>query len=224
MIDAKINKSLMISRIGIFASLYAVTSFIPISFFIGAPSFLALNLVMTPTMAILLSPVEALFASLFGGVISFYLSPAQAMFGPFSILLPMAGATLGSLAFHNRKIGGILTGGFLGIAIFAYLVRNSPFPFFVSPHIVALGIVSLSIVKGMTPLKYKVPLYAFVSTMVEQGMMMIFAVYLLGLPWQVFVGILPLMIYERLIGAIGGVLIIFAVLKAIPKYSFLNKY
>jgi len=48
--------------------------------------------------------------------------------------------------------------------------------------------------------------------------MMIFAVHLLGLPWQAFVGILPLMIYERLIGTIGSTLLILALIKLIPKY------
>jgi hypothetical protein len=72
--------------------------------------------------------------------------------------------------------------------------------------------------KKMTPKSLKVSLYAFISTMCEQGMMMIFAVHLLGLPWQAFVGILPLMVYERLAGTIGSALLSISLMKIASKY------
>jgi hypothetical protein len=204
------NKALRASRIGVFASLYIVTSLVPISMFIGAPSFLALNIIITPTLALLLSPLEALFASLFGGVIAFYIVPSQAMFGPYTILLPIAGATFGSLTYHKSKGGTFASSLFLAFAISAYLIKNYPFPYFVIPHLIAIVVAILSLFQKMTPFHVKIPLYAYVSTMAEQGMMMIFAVHLLGLPWQLFVGILPLMLYERIIATIGATLIILA--------------
>lgn len=212
------TKALRASRVGVFAALYVATSLVPISMFIGAPSFLALNLIITPVMAILLLPSEALFASLFGGIISFYVAPMQAMFGPYTILLPVAGATFGSLTYHKGKVGALLSALFLSIAISAYLVRNYPFPYFVVPHSIALVVALLSSFKRMTPMRLKIPMYAYVSTLAEQGMMMIFAVHLLGLPWQVFQGILPLMLYERAVGTVGSALIILALLKTMPKY------
>jgi len=212
------NRALRASRIGVFAALYAATSLIPISMFIGAPSFLALNLIITPVIAILLSPLEALFASLFGGVIAFYVAPMQAMFGPYTILLPVAGATFGSLAYHKAKRGAFLSAIFLAAAISAYLIKNYPFPYFVIPHTLGVILALLSSFKRMTPLRVKIPMYAYVSTTAEQGMMMILAVHLLGLPWQIFPGILPLMIYERVIGTIGSALTIYALTKTIPKY------
>ena len=212
------NNALRASRIGIFAALYAVTSLVPISVFIGAPSFLALNLIITPAMAILLPPSEALFAALFGGVVSFYVAPMQAMFGPYTILLPVAGATFGSLTYHKTKRGASISALFLAGAISAYLIKNYPFPYFIMPHFVAIVLALLSSFKRMTPLRVKIPMYAYVSTMAEQGMMMILAVHLLGLPWQVFPGVFPLMIYERMVGTVGCSLIIFALVKVIPKY------
>ncbi|MGQ9641606.1 MAG: hypothetical protein ACUVUF_05715 [Candidatus Bathycorpusculaceae bacterium] len=206
------------SRVGVFAALYVVTSLVPISMFIGAPSFLALNLVITPVMAILLLPSEALFASLFGGIVSFYVAPMQAMFGPYTILLPVAGATFGSLTYHKGKVGALLSALFLSIAISAYLVQNYHFPYFVVPHSIALIIALLSSFRKMTPIRLKIPLYAYVSTLAEQGMMMIFAVHLLGLQWQVFIGILPLMIYERIMGTVGATLIIISILKVLPRH------
>lgn len=211
-------KALRAARIGVFAALYVATSLIPISMFIGAPSFLALNLIVTPTIAILLSPAEAFLASLFGGVIALYVAPFQAMFGPFTILLPVAGSTFGSLAYHEGKKGALFSVLFLAAAISAYLVRNSPFPYFVFPHSIAILIVLVISFKKMTPVSVNIPLYAFVSTMCEQGMMMIFAVHLLGLPWQAFVGILPLMVYERLLGTMGGSLTVMPIMTIIPKY------
>lgn len=212
------NKALRASKIGVFAALYAATGLIPISMFIGAPSFLSLNLTITPVIAILLSPLEALAASLFGGITAFYVAPMQAMFGPYTILVPVAGATFGSLTYHKGKLGALVTALFLASAISAYLARNYPFPYFVAPHCIALAIALLSSIKRMTPLKVKVPMYAFVSTLAEQGMMMIFAVYLLGLPWPAFEGILPLMIYERIVGTLGSSLVIFALLKILPRH------
>lgn len=211
-------KALRAAKIGVFAALYAATSLVPISMFIGAPSFLALNLVITPIIAMLLMPVEAFLTSLFGGLIAFYISPSQAMFGPYTILLPVMGATFGSLAFHKNKSGAFLTTLFLATTILAYLVKNYPFPYFIAPHSVALAIVLISSFRSMTPLRVKIPIFAFVATMSEQGMMMVFAVHLLNLPWQVFTGILPLMLYERIVATIGGTLIILALKKAIPKF------
>ncbi|MEM3612665.1 MAG: hypothetical protein QW090_04840 [Candidatus Bathyarchaeia archaeon] len=215
------KKALIVSRIGIFAALYAVTSLVPISIFIGAPSFLALNLIITPVMAILFPPLEALFTSLSGGVIAFYISPSQAMFGPYTILLPVVGATLGSLTYHKAKSGVLVASIFLATAIIAYLIKNYSFPYFVVPHSIAIVLAILCTSKRTPPLHLKIPLYAYISTMTEQGMMMIFAVHLLGLPWQVFVGILPLMVYERIIGTLGATILIVSLLKILSRYFIL---
>jgi len=213
-------ESLKAARIGVFAALYAALSLIPISVFIGAPSFLTLNLIITPVIAILLSPHEAFLSSLFGGIIAFYVAPLQAMFGPYTILLPIAGSTFGSLAFHKGKKGGLATACFLLIATSFYLVKNFLFPYFVAPHLIATILALAATFKGLTPMSLKVSLFAYVSTMCEQGMMMIFAVYLLGLPWQAFIGILPLMVYERILGTIGATLLVIPLMSITSKIFF----
>jgi hypothetical protein len=207
------DKALRASRIGVFAALYAATSLVPISVFIGTPSFLALNLIITPVIAIILPPLEAFFASLFGGTLAFYIAPSQAMFGPYTILLPVVGATFGSLTYHKANKGALATSAFLAIAITAYLIKNYPFPYFVVPHSIAIAFAALSAFKKMTLMHLKTPLYAYISTMTEQGMMMIFAVHLLGLPWELFVGILPLMVYERVVATVGSSLIVVGLTK-----------
>lgn len=207
-------KSVRTSRIGILAALYAATSFIPISMFIGAPSFLALNLIITPVIAIILSPIDAFLTSLFGGLLSFYAVPSQAMFGPYTILLPICGATFGSLAYHKGKTGALIASLFLLGSISAYLIVNYPFPYFVAPHSLATLLTIISLIRGMTPAKVKVPIFVFITTMSEQGMMMVLAVHLLGLPWEAFVGILPLMLYERIVATTGATLLVLALTKS----------
>jgi len=170
---------------------------------------------MVPTVAILLTPLEAFFTGLFGGIIASYIAPFQVMFGPFTILLPVAGSTFGSLAFHRGKSGALIATLFLTSSIFAYLIKNFPFPYFVIPHSIAIIILILMIfLREKNPSGLKISLYAFVSTMCEQGAMMIFAVHLLSLPWQAFIGILPLMIYERLIGTVGATTLSICLMKA----------
>jgi len=199
--------------LGVFSALYAVLSLIPISTFIGAPSLLTLNLIATPTIAIILNPLEAFFASLFGGMIAIYLSPFQAVFGPLTILLPITGSTLGSMAYHMKKKGTLPATLFLITAILMYLMKNYLFPFFIIPHLIAIFVAIISSFKVKTSKITRVISHSYVTTMCEQGIMMIFAVYLLDLPWFTFIGILPLMVYERLIGTIGGALLTLSLIK-----------
>lgn len=216
--DTASTRAVRASKIGVFGALYVATSLIPISVFIGAPSFLGLNLVITPVIALLLPPMEALYASLFGGLIAFYVAPMQAMFGPYTILLPIAGATFGSLTSHRTKLGTLTSALYLVVAISAYLIKNYPFPYFTVPHLLAILVALAGSFKSKVPLRTKIPMYTYVSTMCEQGMMMILAVYLLGLPWPVFPGILPLMIYERAIATAGASSIVLGIIRFMPKY------
>jgi hypothetical protein len=211
------EKSLRVAKIAVFAALYAATSLIPISPFIGVPSFLALNVILTPVLAILLLPLDAFLTGAVGGVVALFAAPSQAMFGPLTIFLPVAGATFGSLAFHRGTVGGSAAALFLLMAISAYLIVNYSFPYFVFPHAFAAIIAGIPFLNRVGSINAKIPLYAFVSTMCEQGTMMIFSVYILGLPWQVFVGILPFMLYERAVGTIGGSLVVLALVKSFPE-------
>jgi len=210
------NTALRASRIGVFAGLYAVTSLIPISVFIGASSLLSLNLIITPAIAILLTPIEAGAAALIGGLLALWIAPWQAMFGPTTLLLPLAGAFLGSMAFHKRKIGSPLAVILLTAVVLSYLTSRSEFPYWIAPHIVAIILAGVSVFA--TPTKIRVPLNAFVATMCEQASMLVQAVYVLQLPSVVFMTAFPLMLYERAVGAIGGALIVFGVIRFIRNF------
>ena len=211
------NVALKASRIGVFAGLYAVTSFIPISVFIGASSLLSLNLIITPAIAILLTPIEAGATALIGGLLALWIAPWQAMFGPTTVLLPFSGAFFGSMTFHKRKIGSPLAAIFLTAVFLSYLASRSEFPYWITPHIVAVILAGVSVFS--TPLKIRVPVDAFVATMCEQAAMLVQAVYVLQLPAVVFMTAFPLMLYERAIGTIGGSLIIFGSLRSLPYFG-----
>ena len=211
------NVALRASRIGVFAGLYAVTSLIPISMFIGASSLLSLNLIVTPAIAILLTPIEAGAAALIGGLLALWISPWQAMFGPTTVLLPFAGAFLGSVVFHKRKIGSPLAAIFLAAVAVSYLASRSEFPYWIAPHIVAIILAGVSMFS--TPLRIRVPLNAFVATMCEQAAMLVQAVYVLQLPATVFMTAFPLMLYERAVGAIGGALLVHGIVRFIRDFS-----
>jgi len=210
------NAALRASRIGVFAGLYAVTSLIPISVFIGASSLLSLNLIITPAIAILLIPIEAGAAALIGGLLALWIAPWQAMFGPTTILLPFAGAFFGSMVFHKKKIGSPLAAIFLTTVALFYLTSRSDFPYWVVPHIVAIILAGVSVFS--TPLKIRVPLNAFVATMCEQAAMLVQAVYVLELPSIVFLTAFPLMLCERIVGTLGASAIIYGLSKSSPSF------
>lgn len=214
------NAALRASRIGVFAGLYTVISLIPISVFIGASSLLSLNLIVTPAIAILLTPIEAGAAALIGGLLGLWIAPWQAMFGPTTVLLPFAGAFFGSIVFHKRKIGSPLASIFLAVVVMTYLVARSEFPYWIAPHIVAIILAGVSVFG--TSLKVRVPLNAFVATMCEQAAMLVQAMFVLQLPSVVFMTAFPLMIYERVIGTIGGTLLCYVLISFIQPTIFQN--
>lgn len=210
------GKALRFSRVGIFASLYAATSLVPISVFIGASSMLSLNLVVTPTIAVLLSPVDAGFAALIGGLLALWIAPSQAIFGLPTVLLPVAGAVFGSLAFHRKKFGSLIAGAFLFMVVLIYLFARFEFPYWITPHVFATILAAIS--SFLTPRKFRIPVNAFIATMCEQAAMLVQALYVLQLPTIVFMTAFPLMLYERAVGTIGGSIIALALARSAAAY------
>lgn len=193
-----------------------MTGLIPISAFIGASSMLSLNLIITPCIAILLTPIEAGAAALIGGLLVLWIAPWQAMFGPTTLLLPLTGAFFGSMVYHRRRIGSPLAVIFLTSVVLSYLTSRSEFPYWIIPHLIALILAVVSMFS--TPLKIRIPLNAFVATMCEQATMLVQAVYVLQLPSFVFMTAFPLMVYERVIGTMGAVFVVFGLARFAPTY------
>jgi len=211
------GKVLRITKIGLFAALYTVASLIPFSIFIGASSLLTLNVIITPIIAIVLSPLDALATSAIGGLLAIWLAPNQAIFGPTTLLLPITGALLGSMLFHKPKIGAPISASMLIVIASLYIMARASFPFWIAPHILAA--VSAISSLFMKSIRKKILITALTSTMCEQAAMLIQAVYILQLPSEMFMMAFPFMIYERLIGTLGGFLVIECLIRFIPNYS-----
>lgn len=215
-LERRDNQALRAARIGLFAALYTIASLIPISVFVGASSLLSLNLIITPTIAILLTPVEAGSAALIGGLLSIWVAPYQAMFGVGTIFLPFVGAIAGSLSFRKPKIGSIVSGVFLITVVLSYLAARPEFPYWIVPHLLAIFLSATTIFLSST--KLKVVFCSFNATMCEQAAMLVQAVYVLRLPVLVFITAFPLMLYERLLGTIGAVFLVFGFARFAPDY------
>jgi len=210
----KITFDLKVRRISLMAMLsivYVLCTLIPISPFIGGPSLLTLNLIIVPTVALILSPVEAFITSLIGSLITLWAVPMALanIFGPSVILLPVLGSTMGSLSKY--KAGKIIVGPYLVFCIFGFIHAIPEFPYWIAPHM--LAVILCPVTEFIKNQKLKIVIIAFVSTMCEQAIMMMLAVYQVQLPWQVFAVAFPFMIYERTLATIGGSILTLAISK-----------
>ncbi len=209
-----------ISLIASLSAIYVICTLIPISPFIGGPSILTLNLIIVPLIALLLNPVEALFAAIIGSLVSMWMIPTALanIFGPSAVLLPTLGAFMGS--FSKYRYGKLIVGVYLAFCIMAFTTAIPEFPFWVAPH--ALALILCLTAEFIENEKIKTIIIAYVSTMCEQAIMMNLAVYQVQLPWQVFAVAFPFMIYERVLAAFGG-FILYIALKKAPILSDLIK-
>jgi hypothetical protein len=206
------SSSKSIALVSILAALYIVASFIPVSMFIGAQSFLSLALIITPLIAVALEPIQALTCSAIAGIAMSLINPSSATFGLLTPLLPIMGATSGSIIYHRKTKLLALPLLFLAGIILFYTTSRPEFPYWVIPHGIAiLAAIATRFTKRQ---EITIALTSFVATMCEQAAMLLLAVGILALPTPVFQAAFPLMLYERTIGTIGGWLILIALRKA----------
>src|SRR5437879_11173998 len=85
------------------AATYIITTFIPLTPFIGGPGFITLEIVMLPIIAALLRPIPAL-ATVFVGSLGMALGQPSfyQVFGLPGLLIPLIAVGAGSLSFHYR--------------------------------------------------------------------------------------------------------------------------
>src|SRR5207302_2373965 len=83
------------------AATYIITTFIPLTPFIGGPGFITLEIVMLPIIAALLRPIPAL-ATVFVGSLGMALGQPSfyQVFGLPGLLIPLVAVGAGSIAFH----------------------------------------------------------------------------------------------------------------------------
>lgn len=184
------------------AATYVITTFIPLTPFIGGPAFITLEIVMLPVIAAVLRPIPALATAFVGslgmalGQPSFY----QA-FGLPGLLVPMIAAGAGSVAFHYG-LGPILPWAYVlaGAAYYIALSRGGTL-FWLIPYL--LVIISLPAAFRLKE-NPRIGILTFYTAMTEQVTLNILSISLLSLTGPVWLGITPLMYLERTIATFGG--------------------
>jgi hypothetical protein len=134
--------------------------------------------------------------------------------------MPVTAATLGSLAYHKQHMAAVVS-VFL-LLVVAFFLINVPFFFWIVPHVLALSLAS-SFWLYKKENVVRLSIYAFITTMVEQGMMMVLVIFFLldlsALPWQVIFPVaLPLMVGERIVGTVGSTVLSKTLIKTMPKF------
>ena len=209
--------TLSVAKVAMLLALYLVSDLIPISPVIGGSGkFISLRIILAPVIAYILNPSEAL-------ALSIILIPFKYKFPPFSFLQPSVEIELGSLIFHATSIGGIIAFIFLTAISLDYLIMNYLFPLYPSLHLSAAFIaLFLCLAHKRLNIEVKIPLSCYVVTMCSHGIIMPFFIHIIPLPWEVWIVILPMTAFERCLSVIGSTLIIFAIIKVLPKIQQYN--
>src|SRR3989475_8936272 len=179
-----------------------ITTFIPLTPFIGGPGFITLEIVMLPINAALLRPIPAL-ATVFVGSLGMALGQPSfyQVFGLPGLLIPLAAVGAGSIAFHYR-LGPIVPWAYvLAGAVFYIALSNGGTLFWLVPYV--LVIVSLPVAfrtKNNSP----TGVLNFFIAMTEQVTLNILSISILSLTGPVWEVITPLMYVERTIATLGG--------------------
>src|SRR5881396_2190899 len=168
------------------AATYIITTFIPLTPFIGGPGFITLEIVMLPIIAALLRPIPA-FATVFVGSLGMALGQPSfyQVFGLPGLLVPMIATGAGSVAFHYG-LGPILPWAYVlaGAAYYIALSRGGTL-FWLIPYL--LVIISLPAAFRLKE-NPRIGILTFYTAMTEQVTLNILSISLLSLTGPVWLG------------------------------------
>src|SRR5437773_10391767 len=145
------------------AATYIITTFIPLTPFIGGPGFITLEIVMLPIIAALLRPPLALAAVFVGSLVAALgQSSFTFTFGPVGLLIPLIAVAAGSIAFHYR-LGPIVPWAYiLAGAVYYVALSNGGRLLWLAPYF--LVIISIPVIfrirdnPRMRPLSFYTPM------------------------------------------------------------------
>lgn len=208
----KVSTSTMV-KVAVFAALYFVSDFIPISPVIGGGGkFISLRIVLVPVIAYVLKPDESF-------ILSLILTPFKHKFPPFSFIQPLLEIWVGSLLFHSTLAGGLIALTQLTLVSIDYLIYNYEFPWYPLLHLAAaLTAIILSFYHERVSFKVKALMCCFVITMSSHGVILPFFIHVVPLSWETWAIILPVTLVERLISVVGSSIIIFAISRILPQF------
>ncbi len=184
------------------AAIYAITTYLPLSKFIGGPGFITLEIVMLPIIAALLRPPLALAAVFVGSLVAALgQSSFTFTFGPVGLLIPLIAVAAGSIAFHYR-LGPIVPWAYiLAGAVYYVALSNGGTLLWLAPYF--LAIISLPVIFRIRDYP-RIGLLSFYTAMAEQVTLNILSISILGLTGAFWIGVTPLMYAERTLATIGG--------------------
>ncbi len=191
-----------------FAAVYIVSTFIPVSPFIGGPGFITAEIVMLPLIAAFLRPLLAAASITAGSLgMALFRTSIYAVFGPLGILVPIIATVLGSVAFHY-KLGALLPWSYLVAGAAYYLAFSEGGTLlWLAPYFIV--IISVPAVLRMTG-SLRMGFLSFFTAMSEQVTLNILSIGVLGLVGGVWTGITPFMYSERAVATFGGTTLIVA--------------
>ncbi|MGQ4911357.1 MAG: hypothetical protein ACP6KW_04230 [Candidatus Thorarchaeota archaeon] len=201
----------------VLAAVYGMSALVPVSGFIvasGVVAQISLTIMIAPLFGVLLGPVKGGLFGLIGGLITAFLSmvvPSVVLIVPTVVLGPMVSGFLTGLCLNEEDglPGGLITAAYLVLIMVLYLIPNSTAWWFMLPYalaaITALALQFTGFRFDRTEKKsllYILPL-TLIGTITDFSMMTMGAVYIAGIPAEVFgFVIFPAMLVERTVAAI----------------------
>ena len=191
-----------------FAGLFVISTFFPLTPFIGGPSFITLEILMIPLIAAILPP-EFATSTVFIGSLGMIAAQTTfyRLFGFVGILIPVIAVALGSVGFSYR-LGALLP--------WSYVLTGSIYYLLFSQGGTLLWLVPYALVIFSLPLSFRlegtwrIGLLAFYTAMCEQVTLNILSISLLNLVGPIWLVITPFMYSERAVATVGGTLLIVA--------------
>jgi len=194
-------KSKHIAFTSILAAVYAVTSYLPISVYIGGEALITANVIILPLIAHLLNAPYAILSAFIGALAMYFTGTAIApVYGYFTILIPVLGVLFGSLTKKNcvAALPWILFGAI------SYVLYSGGTPLWLTLYIFAL-VLSLLTIKFKQLKTVNCCVSTTISELIAMDVGNIFLMEFPGFLWMI---ILPFAIYERTVAVLGSMALI----------------
>lgn len=194
-------KSKDIALVSILAATYAVTSYFPISVYIGGEALITANVMILPLIAYVLDFPCAVLTAFIGALAMYFTNTSIApIYGPFTLFIPVLGVFFGALTKKNS----VVAIPWIAFGAISYYLYSNGTPFYLSLYIFEITV-------NLLTLKFKKfgIVNCCVSTTISELVSMDLGnIFLMEFPGSLWAIILPLAIYERTVAVIGSLILI----------------
>lgn len=204
-----------IAMISVFASLYSIASFLPISIYIGGEGLITLNIVILPVIAYLFDPIYAATTAFIGALVMLFTGASiTPVYGWLTPLIPLAGGLLGSIS-KKTSLGSVF---FMIIGFISFIVYSGGTliwtMFYVFPMVTAL--------LRRRSVRFQILNICVTTTICELISMDLGSIFLLGFPSFLWTLILPFAIYERAVAIFGSFALINIFRRYLPSFKSIS--